>query len=57
VGVAHDQQCRQQDVVGKVTLPVTFGTKDKYRTENVTFDMADIPFTMVSWASRRWLSS
>ena len=24
-------------------LPVTFGTRENYRTENVTFDVADIP--------------
>jgi hypothetical protein len=31
-------------LLGKVTLPVAFRTKDNYRTKNVTFDMADIPF-------------
>ena len=29
--------------LGKVMLPVTFGTRENYRTENVTFDIADIP--------------
>jgi hypothetical protein len=28
--------------LGKVVLPVTFGTHDNYRTENVTFDIAEI---------------
>ena len=27
---------------GKIELPVTFGTKDNYRTENIIFDVADI---------------
>ena len=28
---------------GKIVLPVTFGSRENYRTENVTFDVADIP--------------
>ena len=27
---------------GKVLLPVTFGTKENYQTENIIFDIADI---------------
>ena len=27
---------------GKIELPVTFGSKDNYRTENIIFDVADI---------------
>ena len=27
---------------GKILLPVTFGTKENYRTENIIFDVADI---------------
>ena len=27
---------------GKIELPVTFGTKDNYRTKNIIFDVADI---------------
>ena len=29
--------------LGKVVLPVTFGTRENYRTENIMFDVADIP--------------
>ena len=29
--------------LGKIVLPVTFGTRENYRTENITFDVADIP--------------
>ena len=29
--------------LGKIVLPVTFGSREFYRTENVTFDVADIP--------------
>lgn len=29
--------------LGQVTLPVTFGTPANFRTESVTFDVADIP--------------
>ena len=28
---------------GKITLPVTFGSKLNFRTERVTFDVADFP--------------
>ena len=29
--------------LGKITLPVTFGTRDNYRTESVVFNVADTP--------------
>ena len=28
--------------LGKILLPMTFGTKENYRTENIIFDVADI---------------
>ena len=28
--------------IGQVHLPVTFGTRDNYRTELIDFDVADI---------------
>ena len=28
--------------LGKILLPVTFGTKENYQTENIIFDVADI---------------
>jgi hypothetical protein len=28
--------------LGKVVLPITFGTRDNYRAENVKFDVAEI---------------
>jgi hypothetical protein len=30
---------------GKIELPVTFGTRDNYRTENIMFDITDIALT------------
>ena len=29
--------------LGKIALPVTFGTRKNYRTKNVTFDVSDMP--------------
>ena len=29
--------------LGKIVLPVTFGTWKNYRTENITFDVSDMP--------------
>ena len=29
--------------LGKVMLPVTFGTRENYRTENIMFDVSDMP--------------
>ena len=28
--------------LGKIVLPVTFGTRKNYRTENITFDVSDM---------------
>ena len=29
--------------LGKIVLPVTFGTRKNYQTENITFDVSDMP--------------
>ena len=29
--------------LGKIVLPVTFGTRKNYRMENITFDVSDMP--------------
>ena len=43
---------------GKITLPVTFGSELNFRTERVTFDVADFPLpTMESLAVRHSPSS
>jgi hypothetical protein len=35
--------------LGSITLPVTFGTKENFRTENVQFDIAEVslPFNAI----------
>jgi hypothetical protein len=36
----------------KITMSITFWTEDNYRTENVTFDVADIPLLHNSFLGR-----
>jgi hypothetical protein len=35
--------------LGSITLPVTFGTEENFRTENVQFDVAEVnlPFNAI----------
>src|SRR5664279_2179651 len=42
-GDVPGRQPRRHSAPGQVTLRVTFGTPANYRTENIAFDVADIP--------------
>jgi len=38
--------------LGSIVLPVTFGTEDNFRTENVQFDVAEVNLpSLVGWPS------
>ena len=44
--------------IGSVTLPVTFGTKQNFRTEYIKFEVADFDLpTMPYWEDPRWPNS
>jgi hypothetical protein len=42
--------------LGKVVLPITFGKRDNFRTENATFDIAEIPLPYNGLLSRPTLA-
>jgi hypothetical protein len=43
--------------IGRVCLPVTIGTKENFRTEYLTFDVADFRFSYHAILGRRMLGS